>query len=471
MALGVRPRPAQRGRVLRVARAARVRGAWYPLTAALVFVAVRRGVVVVALTGGGARRCARSGSPSPARSACSSCCSRGRSRTRPRGSTTPRWGSRSAPTSTCRGAALRHRPRRRVGGGVSSWRRRCRCSSPPATAWRGPRGVGPRAWLLGGRVGAGALRPTSRCRARGRAHPRRARPRAVRRRRRVGVRRRHPHVPLRLAPGRGHRRWLAILLPALAFTADVDRRPLGRARHRLVDQNLSFTAGLAGRASSACSGSATPTCSRSTRWCSTTARRTRSPQRARRRHRAAPCPEHDADHVVDAATSGSRAGLTNRLGAMLAPMGVRYVVAAEHAGPRRWREPARSCALRGRARQLDLAAWRDRAGLVLYENLAWIRSGGGPPPRPPGRRRRPTRRAAWHRLARATCRSTSAPPDGAVVSGVRPTTRGGRRTATATPCATRGLRLGERLRARPSRDGVDPYAAQWVRWAHARRRC
>ena len=84
-------------------------------------------------------------------------------------------------------------------------------------------------------------------------------------------------------------------------------------------------------------------------------------------------PEDDADHVVDHAIELARDGLTNRLGRLLAPMGVRWVAMPSTQGPGGGVAPS---ALPGWRRaldgQLDLARLRTARGLVLYENLAWI---------------------------------------------------------------------------------------------------
>ncbi len=84
-------------------------------------------------------------------------------------------------------------------------------------------------------------------------------------------------------------------------------------------------------------------------------------------------PEQDADHVVDRAVTLARDGLTNRLGRLLAPAGVRWVALPSTAGPDGGVAPAVlpgwRHALDG---QLDLARLRSQRGLVLYQNLAWI---------------------------------------------------------------------------------------------------
>jgi hypothetical protein len=84
-------------------------------------------------------------------------------------------------------------------------------------------------------------------------------------------------------------------------------------------------------------------------------------------------PEQHADHVVDRAVTLARDGLTDRLGRLLAPAGVRWVALPTTQGRGGGAAPQ---VLPGWRRaldeQLDLARLRTRAGLVLYENLAWI---------------------------------------------------------------------------------------------------
>jgi GT2 family glycosyltransferase len=84
-------------------------------------------------------------------------------------------------------------------------------------------------------------------------------------------------------------------------------------------------------------------------------------------------PEDDADHIVDRAVELARDGLTDRLGRLLAPMGVRWVALSATQGPGGGVAPQ---SLPGWRRaldgQLDLARLRAPAGLRLYENLAWI---------------------------------------------------------------------------------------------------
>ena len=83
-------------------------------------------------------------------------------------------------------------------------------------------------------------------------------------------------------------------------------------------------------------------------------------------------PEHSADRVLDRALTLATAGRTNRLGRMLAPMGVRYVVVPATQGRGGGAEAAPPVAVRdAMSAQLDLARLRSSAGIVLYENLAY----------------------------------------------------------------------------------------------------
>jgi GT2 family glycosyltransferase len=82
-------------------------------------------------------------------------------------------------------------------------------------------------------------------------------------------------------------------------------------------------------------------------------------------------PEDTADEVVARAVSVARAGDTARLGRLLAPAGVRYVVVPLLNGPDGSRGrpvPSVTAALAG---QLDLARLRSEDGLVVYQNESW----------------------------------------------------------------------------------------------------
>ena len=105
-------------------------------------------------------------------------------------------------------------------------------------------------------------------------------------------------------------------------------------------------------------------------------------------------PEHDADHVLDRAVSLAAAGLTHRVGQMLAPMGVRYVVVPSTQGTDGGATAPVPRALRNAmAEQLDLARLRSNAGIVLYENLAYVPIRAVVPGRVPVDSARPNRAA------------------------------------------------------------------------------
>ena len=161
-------------------------------------------------------------------------------------------------------------------------------------------------------------------------------------------------------------------------------------------------------------------------------------------------PQHSADDLVDRAIELSEAGLTNRLGRMLAPMGVRYVVLPSTQGTGGGaKAPPPPPALAPRsASQLDLARLRSEPGFVLYENLAWIplqaavpaaQSADVPVDSPD-----PTRAALGVELA--TKPVGTAPVragHGAVGRGLRLAL--GRDVARRRPAARRGVRVVERL--------------------------
>jgi len=83
-------------------------------------------------------------------------------------------------------------------------------------------------------------------------------------------------------------------------------------------------------------------------------------------------PEHHADAVLNDAIGLAEAGLTNRLGRMLAPMGIRYVVLPNGQGKDGGAHARVPAAVRRAVDdQLDLAQLRTDAGVTLYENLAY----------------------------------------------------------------------------------------------------
>ena len=179
-------------------------------------------------------------------------------------------------------------------------------------------------------------------------------------------------------------------------------------------------------------------------------------------------PEHDADHVVDRALDLATAGLTNRLGRMLAPMGVRYVVVPSTQGPGGGAAASVPRAVRtAMAQQLDFAQLRSSAGLVLYENLAYV-------PHPRVRSpvaSRSTRRARTGPRSAPTWparnRSRRRPPAPAPCCGVRPTTREWSASSRRhVACATRRRSAGPTATASSTRGPVTiTFDAQWQRWA------
>jgi GT2 family glycosyltransferase len=87
-------------------------------------------------------------------------------------------------------------------------------------------------------------------------------------------------------------------------------------------------------------------------------------------------PEHGADRLVGYAVELARAGRTDRLGHLVAPMSVRYIAMPTRPGPRAGQQeplPRLPAAL---ANQLDLARLESTPGLALYENTAWIPTPG-----------------------------------------------------------------------------------------------
>ena len=118
-------------------------------------------------------------------------------------------------------------------------------------------------------------------------------------------------------------------------------------------------------------------------------------------------PQHSADDLVDRAIELSEAGLTNRLGRMLAPMGVRYVVLPSTQGTDGGAKAPPSRALStALASQLDLARLRSEPGLRALREPRLDPAAGRGAGRPVG----------------ATCRSTRADPTRAAL-GVELTTQ------------------------------------------------
>jgi hypothetical protein len=83
-------------------------------------------------------------------------------------------------------------------------------------------------------------------------------------------------------------------------------------------------------------------------------------------------PKAGADAVVRDAIGLSTSGRTNRLGRLLAPMGVRYVAIPVTNGPGGASDAPPSSVVTSLGEQLDLARLHAPAGLILYENTAWV---------------------------------------------------------------------------------------------------
>jgi GT2 family glycosyltransferase len=177
-------------------------------------------------------------------------------------------------------------------------------------------------------------------------------------------------------------------------------------------------------------------------------------------------PEHDADHVVDDALDLATSGLTNRLGRMLAPVGVRYVVVPSTQGRGGGAVASVPRVVRNAmGQQLDFAQLRSSAGLVLYENLDYVPIRASVPRRVPVDSPRPNRAALGADLTDAAPLTSSAAPAGTVLWGEAydadwsaSTGGGSLRHETAFGWAN-GFTLGRRGHV------TIAYDAQWQRWA------
>ncbi len=86
-------------------------------------------------------------------------------------------------------------------------------------------------------------------------------------------------------------------------------------------------------------------------------------------------PTEDADELVAQAIDLASSGRTQRLGHLVAPMGVRYLAVPIRIGPDTGPRTEPAGTLRtALTQQLDLARLEAPPGLVLYENSAWIPS-------------------------------------------------------------------------------------------------
>ena len=391
-----------------------------------------------------------------------------------RASTRRRSGSRSVPTSTsrrcCASTAV---PRRRVGScGASSWRPRSRCSWPPATAWRGPHAVGCSRWSGWAAVWVPAryfpdtsvLAPEAglTLAALGLALC-------------VGI-----TVSVFVDGIRTFRfGWrqpaaiigaFAIVLPVAGVHRRRVRRSVGRARLRAGPTTSRSPRPPRARANSACSGPATRRSCPSTRSSCATAPATCSPATV-----PATSPSSGARRSTTPTSWSTARSCSRPRAAPTVSVGCsrRWVCATSSIpstqGTGRWRDAADApvATRRAMAQQLDLARLRSSRGLVLYENLAYapIRA-AVPPPSLPVDSRRPNRAALVdrsHACGAAPDRARLAP---APRSGVRPTTRSGRRPAAATRSGTRSRSAGPTGSSSTGARTVSiAYEAQWVRWA------
>jgi hypothetical protein len=78
------------------------------------------------------------------------------------------------------------------------------------------------------------------------------------------------------------------------------------------------------------------------------------------------------EKILRDALNEARRGVTNRLGELLGPMGIRYVAIIDRAGPDEDPVPFSNSWQRSLDSQLDLVARRVDTGMELYENSRWI---------------------------------------------------------------------------------------------------
>jgi hypothetical protein len=87
-------------------------------------------------------------------------------------------------------------------------------------------------------------------------------------------------------------------------------------------------------------------------------------------------PSGRADALVGDAVELAAGGRTDRLGHLVAPMGVRYIAMPSRAGPGATPHAPPARLPGALASQLDLARLEAPSGLALYENTAWIPTPG-----------------------------------------------------------------------------------------------
>ena len=312
-----------------------------------------------------------------------------------------------APPRPLAGPALRHRTgRRRLadvgahrGGRGAAARRHRRPAGVDRT------GLDARARRLGDRLGARALVPPHLgARAGGRARAGGARSRAVRRRRGLRARRRHPHLPLRVASAARHHRRGGGLPPCAHVRGRRGRRRVGHARqrvgerarlHRVADRQGRLPHALGRRSGGAAARPGRPARRHGLR---------AHPQRARRRGRAVARPgaRHRPRARPRARAGGERPHRPP--GPDAGSDGRALRGGAEHAGARRW----------GARGAHDRGAQRD--GATARSRSAAFGRGSGALREPRGR----TARRAGATAAPAR-RSHAAEPRG---RGHRPDARG-----------------------------------------------
>src|SRR6185503_18345668 len=84
-------------------------------------------------------------------------------------------------------------------------------------------------------------------------------------------------------------------------------------------------------------------------------------------------PEHSADELLARAIVAARAGESERLGHLLGPVGIRYVVVVSQAGAGHGAVvPVDPMLADAMTRQLDLSISRVNPGAIVYSNDAWL---------------------------------------------------------------------------------------------------
>jgi hypothetical protein len=171
--------------------------------------------------------------------------------------------------------------------------------------------------------------------------------------------------------------------------------------------------------------------------------------------------------VLDRALVLATSGRTNRLGRMLAPMGVRYVVVPSTQGNDGGARAAAPVALRqAMAQQTDLARLRSSRGVVLYENLAYapIRASVPPPPLPVDSRR-PNRAALSTDLTRAVPLGSGATAAGTAFWGEAYDSHWKATGGDATLRHQQSFGWANGFVVDRRGDVSIDFGAQWVRWA------